>query len=326
MTDDDLPGDDVLDDDLLEDAETEDTDPKTRGKKAGERMRQKTENFVLWTGGVAGGLTSTAFRIVPFTGRLFKRMAVKSIENYHKKAGGDAVGIVAKEGQQIDLIPVKYRTPEEVDEGEKAGWKAKGIDKVWNPGPEGYSVNYIGRTPTVPLQRDDHVEAGWLKPRIGTAIELDNYWPLFVNPDITANIDYGAAGGSQRARADGGINDPAVSFELDSPGEWAGDNIIDLDSGDGYDGMRISFNKAKEWRAETTTSESMQMQEDRGFLRGRLSGDEGPSLFKLLLLCAAIILGVLAIVLIGPQLVGGEDGGSSMNPLLVNSLMAFGAV
>jgi len=257
-------------------------------------------------------------------GTLYKRLAVKGIENYYKVSGGDALAINGKAGQQVDFEPVLYRSPEEVDEGEKPGWKVKGRDKVWNPGKEGNSVNYLGRTPTVLLEDDEHVEAGWLAPRIGQAIELDNYWPLFTNANINAVIDaQPSAAGGQQAMADGGMG---INLELDSPGKWAGDNIIDLDSGDGYDGMRISTAKAREWQAEHTDSEHMQMQEDRGYLRGLAKGDDGPGMVKILMLCAAIILGTLAIVLLGPELVGG-GGGGSINPLVSSlSLLSPGVV
>jgi len=246
-------------------------------------------------------------------GTMYKRLAKKSIQNYHKTAGGDALAINAKAGQQVELEPVLYRTPEEVDEGEKPGWKVKGRDKVWNPGKEGNSVNYLGRTPTVLLEDDEHVEAGWLAPRIGTAIEMDNWWPLFNVDTINAVIDAGAAGNGQ-ARADGG---QAISFELDDPGEWAADNIIDLNSGDGYNGMRISTAKAREWQAEHTDSEHMQMQEDRGFLRG-LANNDSTDAKRIFLYATLLVLGVLAIVLLGPKLVGG-GGGGSISPLLALS-------
>ena len=274
-----------------------------------------------------GKLAASMVTLVPkpmlgIRGTLYKRMVIKGLENYHKTAGGDAIAINGKAGQQIDLEPVQYRSPEGVDEGEKPGWKVKGRDKVWNPGKEGNSVNYLGRTPTVLLEDDEHVEAGWLAPRIGQAIEMDNYWPIFTNAKFNAVIDAGAAGGGRNpAMADGGFGN--IELELDHPGEWAGDNIIDLGSGEGYDGMRISTAKAREWQAEHTDSEHMQMQEDRGYLRGLANGDNGPGMVKILMLCAAIILGTLAIVLLGPELVGGGDGGGGINPLISTLTMSL---
>ncbi len=291
---------------------------RERGRDAGDRLGTALGSL---TAAIIGFAIVTAVRfMLILRGKLFKRLAIKSIENYHKIAGGDALAVNAKAGQQLALEPVLYRAPEETDEGEKSGWKVKGRDKVWNPAKEGNSVNYLGRTPMIQLEDDDHVEAGWLAPRVGTAIELDQYWPLFTGATINAVIDYdGSAAAQGQAVADGG-----VSLELDSPGEWARDNIVDLGSGEGYDGMRISTRKAREWRAEHTDSEHMQHQEDRGYLMGLAKGDEGPGMVKILLICMGIILGTLAIVLLGPQLVGGGDG-ASINPLMLAAQTAFGA-
>jgi hypothetical protein len=250
-------------------------------------------------------------------------MALASIRNYYKVSGADAIAINAKPGQQVALEPVAYRSPEELDEGEQPGWRVKGRDKTWNPGAEGNSVNYLGRTPTVLLEDDDHVEAGWLAPRIGTAIELDNYWPLFTNAEFDVVPEFGGATNGH-ARADGGME---FDIELSHPGEWAGDNVVDLNSGPGYDGMRVSTRKAREWRAEHTDSEQMQQQEDRGYLMGLAKGDEGPGLVKLLLICAGIILGTLAIIFLGPQLLGGDgiSAGSGINPLMASLAALAGA-
>ena len=87
--------------------------------------------------------------------------------------------------------------------------------------------------------------------------------------------------------------------------------------------MRISTAKAREWRAEKSDSEHMQMQEDRGYLRGLANGDGGPGVLKLLLICGAIILGTLAIVLLGPKLVGGS-GESVSGPLMSTLSLMIG--
>lgn len=280
------------------------------------RERPTTEESTLGALG-AKLITSIPKPLLGVRGTLFKRMAVKSIENYHKAAGGDAIAINAKAGQQITLEPVAYMTPAECEEGQRPGWRVKGREKAWNPAKEGNSVNYLGRTPVVALEDDAHVEAGWLAPRIGQAVEMDNYWPLFTDPDIVAHIDYGARGAATNgAVADGG--QASIQFDLEDMGQYAEDAIVDLGSGPGYDGMRISMAKAREWQAETTSSEEMQMQEERGRLMGLLDGQDGPSLTKLLLISAGIILGVLGIVLLGPELVGGGGGAASgINPLML---------
>ncbi len=273
-------------------------------------LREKTE------GGLAKAI-ATLPRLIPRQSRLFRALALNSIKMYHKRAGGDALALDARAGQQLDLTPVKYRPAGECDEGEKPGWVAKDGTKTWNAGSEGRVVDYLNNTPVVALDRDSHVECGWLRPRIAEAIELDNYDGIYTNPQVQLVADAQANG---QAVADGG----SPSLELGSPGQWAGDALVDLDSGEGYDGMRISFRKASEWASEQTTAQEMQMQEDRGYIRGLANGDNGPSVTKLLLLCAGIILGALAIIELGPLLLGGGGGGGgSINPLIVSALGAL---
>jgi len=309
MSDNSDPGTDVG-----HESETGDANVETNVKRDAIDRPTKEESTLGKLG--AKLLTTVPKPILGVRGTLFKRMAVKSIENYHKVAGGDAVAINAKAGQQLALEPVAYKAPEECEEGERPGWRVKGREKAWDPAKEGNSVNYLGRTPVVALEDDSHVEAGWLSPRIGQAIELDNYWPLFADPEITAHINAGAGAAGNGAISDGGMG--SLQFTLDDIGQYADDAIVDLNSGAGYDGMRISMSKAREWQAEHAESEAMQMQEDRGYLRGLANGDDGPSLFKLLLVCAAIILGTLFAVFGLPQLLGGSGvGAGGINPLML---------
>jgi len=271
-------------------------------------------------GSRAAGVTAKAItlgaKLIPKQSVLFRKLALNSIKQYHKRAGGDALAIDAKAGQQLDLTPVQYRAAGECDEGEKPGWVAKDGTKTWNAASEGRVVDYLNNTPIVALDRDSHVECGWLRPRIAEAVELDQYGPVYTNPQLTAVAPVVPDLNENGALADGGQIDPReVGLEPTNPGQWAGDALVDLDSGDGYDGMRVSFRKATEWMAEQTTTQEMQMQEDRGYIRGLANGDSGPSVFKLLLLCAAIILGTLGIVLLGPELVGGGGGGASIPEL-----------
>lgn len=272
------------------------------------------------TGAALGKFISSVPRLIPKQARIFRAMAMNSIKQYHKRAGGDALGLDARAGQQLDLTPVKYRAAEECGEGEKPGWVSKDGDKTWSAASEGRVVDYLNNTPVVALDRDSHVECGWLRPRIAEAIELDNYEGVYTNAQLTAVAPVVGNATGKGALADGGqITPEDIGLEPNNPGQWAGDALLDLDSGAGYDGMRISFRKASEWASEQTTAQEMQMQEDRGYIRGLANGDDGPSTFKLLLLCAAIILGTFLIVFVGPELLGG-GGGGSINPLMIGAL------
>lgn len=304
-------------------AEEIETDVADRAEKQGERVgvgvRKALRAGISLLGGVINGLVSAGRPLIPFKQRLFQRMAIKSLENYYKTSGGDAIGIVTQPGQKLSLVPVLYKGPEEVDETERPGWHAKGVDKVWEAGSEDHEVDFLGRTPIVPLDRDDAVVAGWLKPRIGEAIELDRYNSMYNNPTIETVFDVRDPGGKggEEALADGGTEQIRTEFaglQVADLGEYS-DEIVDLSSRDGYDGLRVSFRKATEWAHEKTTAETMQMQEDRGYLIGQMTADEGPSVIKLLLICAGIILGTLAMIFVVPQLLGGESV-TEMAPLL----------
>ena len=296
----------------IDDWDPEDPDahwPETDTDPEPERPTKAESTIGRWTGKAIATIPKPLLGVRE---TLFKRMALKAINNYYKTvSGSDAIAINAKAGQRLDLEPVAYRAPDECEDDEKPGWYAQNRDKSWDPAADGGSVNFLGgKTPTILLEDDDHVEAGTLAPRIGQAIELDNYWPLFTDANINAVLD--ASPGANGARADGGMG---VELELDSPGKWAGDNVIDLSSADGHDGMRISTKKAKEWRPERADSEAMKRAEDRGRLMEALGGED-TDVVRLFLYAALLVIGVLAVVLLGPELVGG-GGGGGINPLTV---------
>lgn len=261
-------------------------------------------------------LVTTPLKVIPWRTTITRKLLGASLKQYHKLGGGHALGLIAEPGQRLELQPVKYRPPKDCDEGERPGWVEKGGEKVWHAGSEGRVVDRLGKVPIVALERDGHVEAGWLKPRIGEAIELDNYDGVYtqpkINAEVVANLD--APG---QAIADGG--EQIANVSLRDLGNYAGAELVDLDSGTNYDGMRIDFRKASDWAFETTSTEEMQMQEERGILLGQLR-DTGPSPTKLFLYAAGFALAVIAIAVLGPELISGSGGGGGgINPLTVLS-------
>jgi len=297
-------------------AEAADADDNPRGEAAEDTSPTAGDR-------IADGLgkaIATMPKLIPKQSRLFRKMALSSLRNYHKRSGGDALAIEAQPGQQIDVVPVKYKPPESTDEEERGGWHIKGRDKTYDPGPDGQNVSFIdGKIPTVLLHSDASTETGWLAPRIGQAIELDNYSPVFVGPTLAKQQPKAQQMAANGAPADGGqsgpVQTPSVDgFDMLDPGQFSGDNIVDLSSGDGHDGMRISLKKAKEWFAEEADSEKMQMQEERGYLAG-LANNDNKDAAKLFLYAALFSIAVIAVVLLGPKLIGG-DGGGSINPLV----------
>ncbi len=282
-------------------------DSQDGADRRGVRTRERFDAAMLWLLGFFGRTGGSILRAMPFSARLFERLANGAIHQYYKKTGADAIGLETRPGQRLELDPVKFKSAEECDEeGEKSGWYSYKRSEVWNAASMGDDVVFLnGKTPTIPLHHDDHAQAGWLRPRISEAIELGQYQPLYHDPTLQIVVD--ADGQQGQTVADGGYR----VFEADA-GEWLGDSIIDLDSGDGYTGMRVSFAKASDWAAETTTTQEMEMQEQRGFLRGIANNDQ-PDAFKYLLVAAAVILGVLGIVFGLPYLLG--DGLGNVVPI-----------
>jgi len=298
------------------------TDEHTNGHEAAADPADGEPNAVQEkTAGAIASAVTAPLKLIPWRTTITKKLLGASLKQYHKLGGGHALGLIAEPGQRLQLRPIQYRAPKDCEDGERPGWVEKGGEKVWHAASDGRVVDYIGKVPIVALERDSHVEAGWLKPRIGQAIDLDNYQPLYNNPQIEAEIVADATGVDDAAIADGGVE---LSFDVRDFGNYAGAEIVNLDSGSGYDGMRVDFRKASEWAFEQTTTESMQMQEDRGYLMGQMSADNGPSVTKLLLICAAIILGVLGIVFVAPELLGGggggDGGGGGISPIMIDGL------
>lgn len=265
-------------------------------------------------------------RPVPLVGsKLWKTLAVKSLYHYHKAAGGDRVGLETTPSNQIKLTPVKWRGNDAVDDDEKPGWKAKGRDKTWKPTTLGQTGPRLGRTPVIPLDSESWKTTSILEADIAEAVDQGETRPLYRVDDARLSAEIGPAGqaGGQASApvADGGMAVQNIEFDPRSSPIFE-DVIVNLGSDD-YDGMAVSWWKAKELLLEQTTTEEMANQEERGFLAGRSKQDIMRWMWKIFL-----VAGLVAIAgLIGKELVfallgggGGGGGGSGMIPLILAPL------
>jgi len=255
-------------------------------------------------------------RPIPRVGEaVWRRVSYKAIHNYHKAAGGDAIALEVQPSNKWDLTPVKYREPEAVEMDEKPGWKARKRDKVWRPSADD-AQGRLGRTPVVALDSDSWRSTSTYQARVAEAVDLGETRPLYdvESADLSATVQFQGAGGNGGAVADGGavVND--MEFRpRDSP--IFEDTIIDLSSGD-FDGQQVSWAKAKELFVERTTTDEMEMQEERGFLAGRAGKEYAKLALKLMLIAGAVAIAGL----IGKEVVIallGNGGGGSVNPLMV---------
>jgi len=269
-------------------------------------------------------------RLVPVFGEKFwAKLAKRTLFLYHRRAGGDALGIEALTQEKADLTPVKYKPAEETSQDERPGWSAKGREKTWNPTKMGRSTMRLGKVPIIPLDNDSWQATSFAEARVSEAVDMGKMRPLYniEQGEFTATIDSQPAMSGGSAVADGGTKIEQIEFDPKSSPIFD-DMIIDL-SADEYDGQAISFWKAKELMLETTGTEEMQRQEQRGFLAGR-SKDEWQSwALRIMLIGAALGLGGL----VGPELVnallgsgggGGGGGGAGIIPFVTKAPTLWG--
>ena len=298
------------------DDNTEQTDRATAaGESVGDGAREASANalarFLI-------GLLS----VVPFRQRLVKKLMLGGMYKYYKMSGGDAMGLRARPNGKIEPAPVKWmdglEAVEDAGDGgpDRPGWKVKGEEQYYGPGAEGRNVDWFGKTPVILLDDDNPERWETLDARISECLEDPSRTDAVFEDatvSVTGVIDQRAynPGGSdgEDAVADGGspVQDQYdVIFGEIARGRLA-DKLIDPSSPDGADGMRVSFRKVQEQRFEQTTTEEMHNQEVRGYLAGKAGGNHEELLKKLALYFILGVLGLLAIVFLGPPIVGGES-------------------
>jgi hypothetical protein len=283
-------------------------DPEGSAEKRAERAARSL-------GKTLNGLLFAILRVTPFGGRFWRLLAVKGLENYWKRSGADRIGLEKRPNGKVALTPVKWRPPGELELDERGGWKAKGRDKTWEPVAEGQTGARLGRTPIVPLDSESWRDSSWAEASIAEAVDLGETRPVYNVSEAVLSAEVEMTGQPNGARADGGAAVSNVQFEPRQSPIFE-DTIIDIASGEGFDGRAVSFGKVKEMYAEHTTTDEMAAQEDRGYLAGMSKQDMKSMLVKLMLIAGLIALGGL----IGPELVaalfggGAGGGGGSMIP------------
>jgi hypothetical protein len=288
----------------------------TIGQRAGDWLRDTV------AAGTVRFLTGFG-SVVPFRTRLMRKLLYRSMWKYHKFSGGDALGLRARPNGQIEPTPVKWqsalRPVDEVDDGSPSlpGWKVKGEERAFGAGPEGRNVEWLGRTPVILLDDDNPERWETLDARIADALEdPDRVDAVFEDAtiEVTGIIDQRPRAadpdGGGAAVADGGSAQVEDHYSIlfgDIARGRLKDKAIDVSSPDALDGMRVSWRKVCEMRHESTTTEEMHNQEVRGFLAGKAGGNHEELVKRLALYFILGVLGLLAIIFLGPPLVSGES-------------------
>jgi hypothetical protein len=259
--------------------------------------------------------------VLPFFGGVWQRMVAWSLQQWHKKAGGDAIGLVVEPNGKIEPTPVKYKAQSVEDEdAERAGWHEKGGSRTWHEGADGREVDRLGKTPVVWLDSASTQRATTTEARFAQCLDLDRTNRLVQLADegqfdITVQMADSAA--ADQPLADGGMAWQAV--ETSVQGAIKERALVDIGSGD-HDGMRLDPRKVKETYREKTGGEQLDEVERLGFLAGLLSADQDKTGFVIKVLLIA--LGFVAAALVGPDLMSqaGSAGGSTL-PIMLGGLL-----
>ncbi|RLM53188.1 hypothetical protein DVK02_14965 [Halobellus sp. Atlit-31R] len=242
--------------------------------------------------------TTTALTIIPFASRVWKSLAQFAIYRYHKKAGGDAIGLVHMPSGNVDLEAVKY-VAEDPEEKKSAGWHAKSREKSWDEGADGREVDYLGgKTPIALFDESASQRATPLEARWAQALDLDRVEDVYLNAQLRqVKVESPGAGANGAAIADGGVTSDVT---VDAKGPLA-DNLVDISPRDNHDGMRISTRKVKNTYRQEAGSEKIEEAKRLGFLAGRMGNMDRTDMVKIML----IALGIVAAATMGPGLIEG---------------------
>lgn len=301
------------------DPKEETRDGWDRGRAIGKRIGGKAGAAVAGTiAAVMMAFGGLLMKIIPYGGRFWKGLAVRSIEKYHRRVGGDAVGLLHKPNGHIKLEAVKW-TEGDPEEEKRPGWQASGRDKTWTASADGREVDRLGKAPVVLLDESANHRATVVEARVAEALDMGEYQPLYesdrieVDATVEPQVDPSAMDADGSAVADGGhsgwqIDDIRIGDVVDN------DAIVDISPEDDHDGQHVSLRKVKETYRHKSDAETMENVKTAAFLAGRANTDMKSFVIKVMLVGA----GLAMLGLVGPELVsalfggGGGGGGSTI--------------
>jgi hypothetical protein len=296
--------------------------PDTRLGSTMEAIGRALATGLLWPFQALASIVITALDtaglfigLVPLAGtRMWRKFAIRSIEQYDKAHSGDVTGFVTLDSGEVKPYAVEFQ---EGDDDQKPGWTpTNGWDKVWHEGADGREVDTWGRAKVIWLDESAHQRATPVEARFANALAIgkERVTNVFEDAQLTqVSIQQPEQDGA--AIADGGVSEVTV----DAKGALS-DSLVDIGPEDDYDGTRVSVRRVKETYRDNPASEQMELNEDRAYLAG-LQNTETPSLAKILL----YVLGIVAAATMGPPFVtglfsegGGSGGGGGLIPFVID--------
>lgn len=264
-----------------------------------------------WKGGE--GLLLGVTRVLPKGSGLWQRVITIGYKNLKRTSNADRIGHLQKQGNLLHR-PLYWNN-------DRNRWETKSGANWWNGGKQ---HTYIGPggVPCVWAASRATELGDQVQSEVAEALEVGATQDLYTDAEVTIQqltLDAGAdqAGGQGGAIADGGNPVMSTNVTVDHPGILA-DQVTDLGTlyrGDGADepaeARLVSMERYYETYPETTDSEEMQHQEDRGLLAQMNDGDKWK--IALYFMAAAFVF-VLAWEYLPSLLSGGGGGGGGLLP------------
>jgi hypothetical protein len=272
---------------------------------------------------------------MPWGSNVWRWLAKRSLTWYQKTARASAISVHTKE-HKAHLRPVDLQS-EDIENNQKAGWKVRGTDRVFQPSGEG--PLRLGGADVIWLDDDYPGEVASWQARMSQALDFGQKYQVFRDADLAIEQEivyhHHGEGGNGQAVADGGQATEGRWHEhvtVSNPGQWER-TLIDIGSGDGYSGMAVDPQKAKEVMREQISTDDLDRAEQRGWLAGLLDDqDVGSLMLKLFLIAAVVAIAGL----VGPEIVaslfgdvsggGGGGGGISLPTLSITASSLLGGI
>jgi len=264
---------------------------------------------------------------VPYGPRLWRGVMLLGAYNYQKSMGADAIALSHYQ-KSVVPEPVSYKLPEKV--GDRPGWRVHGSKRHYDGGSAGgKEVMRMGKADVVMIDVDNPFTVTPFEARFAEALDLDNVRPLLSPGAILRQTVVELKGDADaltdpEALADGGMTRYEYPVELDAFDHFS-DDVVDLSSQSGSDGMYVSAKKVKETYQETSTVEEMILQEERGKAAMLDKKELRAFMWKVFLVGAALA----AVGIVGRDLIyaifGAEQVGSVI-PGVVSVLPSLGVM
>lgn len=249
-------------------------------------------------------------KILPMTERFFRGMLNAGYRGLYGTTDCDAIGHI-KVGNELKFVPVTYDYDEGCYENRHGDY--------WNVASEGdYEYRVAGRVPAVWASASSNELGSHVQAEVAEAVDQGHDRPLY-DADVNVVLDAQSATGAGQARADGGGYN--YSLDIDNVTDTF-DQIVDLSEPDA-DARVVSMEKYYETYPSVVAPEEMKRQEERGKM-----AENDRDYAKLAMKMMLIALAIIAVVVLGPQLVagifgngGGGGGGGSVMPIMLGGLL-----